>query len=139
MIPMHDLYGVALVLVDKGRVLLQLRDNISTINYPNHWTFAGGGYLDEGEEPIEAAKRELLEETGYAAKNPKPMGIETYTLDTGQTMEAHRFYETYDGVQKIECNEGRKMEFKTIEEAKLLKLKPGVLEVMQAAIGLAST
>lgn len=28
-----------------------------------------GGMVDDGEEPLEAAKRELLEETGYSSKN----------------------------------------------------------------------
>lgn len=33
-----------------------------------------GGYVDQGEDPIEAAKRELLEESGYAAENYAIMG-----------------------------------------------------------------
>jgi ADP-ribose pyrophosphatase len=33
-----------------------------------------GGYLDEGEEPLTAARRELLEETGHEAPNWIPLG-----------------------------------------------------------------
>jgi 8-oxo-dGTP pyrophosphatase MutT (NUDIX family) len=33
-----------------------------------------GGLLDDGEDPAAAAARECLEETGYAAKNVRPMG-----------------------------------------------------------------
>lgn len=33
-----------------------------------------GGYIDPGEEPLEAAKRELLEETGYEAAEWKDLG-----------------------------------------------------------------
>ncbi|TSA44612.1 NUDIX domain-containing protein, partial [bacterium] len=32
-------------------------------------TSLAGGRIDEGEKPLAAAKRELLEETGYASKN----------------------------------------------------------------------
>jgi ADP-ribose pyrophosphatase len=33
-----------------------------------------GGYINDGEEPLAAAKRELLEETGYTAKQWESLG-----------------------------------------------------------------
>jgi ADP-ribose diphosphatase len=38
-----------------------------------------GGYLDAGEEPLAAARRELLEETGYATEEWTSLG--TYVVD----------------------------------------------------------
>lgn len=34
-----------------------------------------GGWVDEGEEPEAAARRELLEETGYSAEKMVPLGV----------------------------------------------------------------
>ena len=47
----------------EGEVLLLLRDNKSTITFPNHWTLVGGK-VEEGETPEMGAHRELAEETG---------------------------------------------------------------------------
>jgi 8-oxo-dGTP diphosphatase len=51
----------------EGEVLLLLRDNKSTITFPNHWTLVGGK-IEDGEAPEAAAHRELKEETGLTAR-----------------------------------------------------------------------
>ena len=50
----------------EGEILLLLRDNKSTIMFPNHWTLLGGK-VEDGETPEMAAHRELAEETGLKA------------------------------------------------------------------------
>lgn len=44
-----------------GRYLLQRRDTVRTIFYPDHWGFFGGA-IDDGENPLAALRRELQEE-----------------------------------------------------------------------------
>jgi len=45
----------------RGEVLMQLRDDIPTIRFPNHWGFIGGE-IEEGETVEEGLRREALEE-----------------------------------------------------------------------------
>jgi len=59
---------VSLILENQGgEVLLLLRDDKSTIVYPNHWTLVGGK-VEDGETPEMAARRELVEEIGLQAE-----------------------------------------------------------------------
>ena len=59
---------VAIIVENReGEVLLLLRDNKSTIVYPNHWTLVGGK-VEAGEAPEMGAHRELAEETGLTAQ-----------------------------------------------------------------------
>ena len=60
---MNDLsfQGVKVALINNGKVLTILRDNIPNIPYPNMWDLAGGGRENE-ESPYETMRREVLEE-----------------------------------------------------------------------------
>jgi len=51
------------------------------------------GYLEEGESPIETARRELLEETGYEADEWKSLGSFTVDGNYGVSIE-HAFLAT---------------------------------------------
>lgn len=56
-----DFQGVKVALINNGKVLTILRDNIPNIPYPNMWDLAGGGRENE-ESPYETMRREVLEE-----------------------------------------------------------------------------
>ena len=56
--------AAAIILLTDGRYLLQLRDNIESIWYPNHWGCFGGG-VEPGEDPARALRRELREELSF--------------------------------------------------------------------------
>ncbi len=65
--------AVAIVaLLDDGRVLLERQ-----FRYPLGRTFIEipAGKFEPGEEPLETGKRELLEETGYAAADWRRLGV----------------------------------------------------------------
>jgi len=52
------------ILYQRGRFLMQLRDNLPSIVFPGYWAFFGG-HLEAGELPEAALRRELQEEIAY--------------------------------------------------------------------------
>ncbi len=65
-----NIRSVALaILHQNGHFLMQLRDNIPTIIYPDRWGFFGG-HLEPEETPEMGVKREVLEEINYQLENP---------------------------------------------------------------------
>lgn len=80
----------SILLVDaQGRILLQERDDNALID-PDRWGFVGG-HVDPGEEPDDAAYRELEEETGVRLEPP--------ALPLWQRFEV--FHEVYDSVDEV--------------------------------------
>ncbi|MFN8168981.1 MAG: NUDIX hydrolase [Candidatus Nanopelagicales bacterium] len=59
--------GVILV-EPRGAVLLQLRDDRTPVS-PDQWSIVGGA-IDADEDAEQAARRELLEETGLSVEGP---------------------------------------------------------------------
>jgi 8-oxo-dGTP pyrophosphatase MutT (NUDIX family) len=106
-------------LVDpNGRVLMQHRDRHAKVS-PNQWAMPGGK-IEEGESPEEAARREVLEETGLDA-GP----IQAYLTRTRPSVttadgevEMHVFCGPTDARQDdVVLGEGQAMVFLTPEEA----------------------
>ncbi len=62
--------AAALIVLDDGRYLMQLRDNKPEIFYPGHWGLFGGA-LEPGEDAATALQRELREELGLEHASPR--------------------------------------------------------------------
>ena len=62
--------SVKAVIHSVGKILLQLRDEKPNIYHPGVWGLFGGN-VESNEKPIDALKRELLEEIGLDIKGAK--------------------------------------------------------------------
>jgi 8-oxo-dGTP diphosphatase len=110
--------AVVLLVDRQGRILMQHRDSHARVA-ANQWAFPGGS-IEPGEEPVDAARRELWEETGLSVAELTPYG--TYyrpsVLDAAATVEIHAYWAGTDAVQDdVVLGEGQAMEFLTPEEA----------------------
>ena len=125
--------GANIILLNRESVLLQLRDNIPNISYPDYWALPGGKTEDR-ETPEQTAIRELEEECGYKMSNPLFVMKKTITKDDGTKVDASVFTEKYDQIQPIKCLEGQEMKFIPLRELPNLKLVPWQRQVIQKMI-----
>ena len=78
-----------------------------------------GGFVEPGEAPLSAAKRELLEETGYAASDWDPLG--SFRCDPNRGMAVAHFFVASNAKLVSPPNGG------DLEEQELLLLEPAEL------------
>lgn len=117
----YGLVSVIFILKKPNLVLLQLRDDIKNINFPNSWG-PPGGHCNDLETPINCAYRELKEETNYQAKK-----LYWYTnyfckMPNGKDHIVSNFWTIFDDKQEIKCFEGQKMEFIEIDKLQSLEI-----------------
>lgn len=111
---MNRFHQVALVfLVNlEGKVLAQHRTDDAPVE-PGKWTIPGGG-IEPGEEPIEAAHRELLEETGLKVGALEEFRTIDHSYADDRTVAFHVFTGRTDATQEdVILGEGQAMEFLT--------------------------
>ena len=106
-------------LVDpRGRVLMQHRDANANVS-PNQWGLPGGK-IEPGETPDEAARREVLEETGLTVPKVEHLwsGTRPSVSNPDGQVELHVFCAPTDASQEdIVLGEGQAMVFLTPDDA----------------------
>lgn len=120
--PRHRFVGVCLLRGEK--VLLQLRDDKPSIRDPGLWVLPGG-YVEEGESPIAAARREFVEETSAFVSD---LTFRCLLIEDSGSKEHESelwFYsvEHIAGTKYI-CLEGQALEFIPISEISDLATAP---------------
>ena len=99
------------IIVQDGKYLMQLRDEIPTILYPGVWGLFGG-HIESGESPQFGLKRELIEEINYSA----PSLTKFRSLPSNKYLR-HFFYCTLTiSVSDLELNEGWDLKLVTSQE-----------------------
>lgn len=83
----------ALIRTSDGHYLLQHRDAVKSIFYPDHWGCFGGA-MEPGESELEALRRELREELAMELDDSrvKPFGKFRFSVDGAGIAPFDRYY-----------------------------------------------
>jgi 8-oxo-dGTP diphosphatase len=111
-----------LVFNNSGRVLLQKRDNIPTIQEPGKWD-VWGGHCEAGETPEACAVRELREEIGVEITDLEALKFLMIRSIDGREESVFAYVFKEDGTPPV--YEGERAEWFAPEEAARLAMAFG--------------
>jgi len=87
-----------------------------------------------GENYKTAAIREFKEESEIKVIKALPVWDEIYQTNDGKWINRHVYYAIYDGVQKIVCHEGQKIEFIFPSDFPKMLIYPGHDKIIAKAL-----
>ena len=111
--------GAGIIFLNSNNeVLLLLRDDIVDIPFPNMWDIPGGK-VEDNETPIEAIRREMMEEMSI-----KDLGeIQLFKIITSENITDYIFWKRLDLNQaEIDLQEGQRVEYFNLERIRKTKL-----------------
>ncbi len=121
--------AAAIIVIDSGQYLLQLRDNKPGIWYPDHWGLFGGS-VDPGEDEIAALRRELREEIEFELDPDRARLFTRFDFDlrpVGLGKYFRSYYEipmSRDEFARLVLHEGADMGVFNGDDALALQLSP---------------
>ncbi len=131
--PVRDCVS-ALLVDEKGRLVIQLRDDKPGLLFPAHWATLGGA-IEAGETPDQAMKRELDEEISPAP----PVTFWRYFEHTYKARGETRMVANHVYVGKLSCAledvklfEGQRLEAFTVDEIDRLPIAYGLEVIFKA-------
>jgi len=113
----------------ENKLLLQLRDNIPTIAFPDYWACFGGG-VEEGETIEQAAIREVKEEIGdFEIQNMKPIGKFFVPSENAWVFSFKADINLdEDQIDQIKLTEGQAAKYFTEDELEEIRVAPPLKE-----------
>ena len=115
---MSDFGGAKIAILRGADVLTLLRDDISTIPFPNMWDLPGGG-REKNEAPFDTAARELLEELSLIICPDKVILHREYNDQSNHGATVHFFVARWDELcdETIALgDEGQRWAWMTVDE-----------------------
>ena len=111
--------GAGILLLNcNNEVLLLLRDDKVDIPFPNMWDIPGGK-VEDNETPIEAIRREMMEEMSI-----KDLGeIQLFKIITSENITDYIFWKRLDlNPAEIDLQEGQRVEYFNLARIRKAKL-----------------